>query len=60
MEDRCVICGNIIPEGTEICPQCYKKWLADEENDPEKTRRRIRDMNKEQKEKRGDERIVIH
>lgn len=22
MEDRCVICGDIIPEGRMICPHC--------------------------------------
>lgn len=23
-EDRCVICGQIIPEGTIVCPTCEK------------------------------------
>lgn len=22
MEDRCVCCGEIIPEGTQVCPNC--------------------------------------
>lgn len=25
MEDRCVCCGEIIPEGRMVCPQCEKK-----------------------------------
>lgn len=24
MEDRCVMCGRIIPEGRQICPICEK------------------------------------
>lgn len=27
MEEHCVICGEIIPEGRQICPKCEKrKW----------------------------------
>lgn len=22
MENRCIICGEIIPEGREVCPRC--------------------------------------
>ncbi|MBO7423261.1 MAG: DUF2116 family Zn-ribbon domain-containing protein [Oscillospiraceae bacterium] len=22
MEDRCVVCGAVIPEGRQICPRC--------------------------------------
>lgn len=25
MEDKCVVCGEIIPEGTHICKMCYEK-----------------------------------
>lgn len=25
MEDRCVCCGEIIPEGRQVCPICEKK-----------------------------------
>lgn len=25
MEDRCVCCGAIIPEGRMVCPQCEKE-----------------------------------
>lgn len=21
-EDRCVVCGNIVPEGRQVCPNC--------------------------------------
>ena len=25
MEDRCISCGAIVPEGTMVCPQCIMK-----------------------------------
>lgn len=25
-EERCVMCGDIIPEGRMVCPICEKKW----------------------------------
>lgn len=25
MEDRCVCCGAIVPEGRMVCPQCEAK-----------------------------------
>lgn len=58
MENRCYICGSIVPEGTEICLRCYKKWMSDEEEDTQ-TKTSIKKEN-EKKEKRGDRRIVIH
>ena len=27
MENRCVCCGEQIPEGTQICPNCSKKGV---------------------------------
>ena len=27
MEDRCVICGDIIPEGRQVCPNCEDKVM---------------------------------
>ncbi|MEE0968738.1 MAG: hypothetical protein U0M06_05135 [Clostridia bacterium] len=24
MEDKCVLCGDIIPEGIQVCPNCEK------------------------------------
>ena len=57
MENRCLICGRIVPEGTEVCPLCLKKWLPDEDDDPEKLQS-IKKANEQKK--KGDERIVIH
>ena len=25
MEDRCIACGAIVPEGMMVCPQCIMK-----------------------------------
>lgn len=25
MDNRCVICGEEIPEGRQVCPECEKK-----------------------------------
>ena len=30
MENRCVMCGTIIPEGLLVCPICTKKALTEE------------------------------
>lgn len=30
MEDRCIVCGDIIPEGRHICPNCEKDETVDE------------------------------
>ena len=27
-EDRCLICGDIIPEGIEICPMCWSMYFG--------------------------------
>ena len=56
MEDRCLICGNIIPEGTEVCPLCSRKWLPEEDQGPEKNR--PIDKKKGHKRKRGGKRRV--
>ena len=26
MEDHCVMCGEIVPEGRQVCPLCEKKY----------------------------------
>ena len=26
MANRCICCGEIIPEGRLVCPQCESKW----------------------------------
>lgn len=28
MVDRCVICGEIIPEGTQVCPKCVRNSVS--------------------------------
>lgn len=30
MEDRCVMCGEVIPEGRMVCPSCEKNILKQE------------------------------
>ena len=25
MEDRCVVCGEVIPEGRQVCPKCFNE-----------------------------------
>lgn len=30
-ENRCVSCGEIIPEGTQVCPVCMAKALRKQE-----------------------------
>lgn len=25
-ENRCVCCGEVIPEGTQVCPKCTKEY----------------------------------
>lgn len=31
MEDRCIVCGSIIPEGRQVCPECEEKRCAFED-----------------------------
>ena len=28
MENRCVVCGAMIPEGRQICPNCEKGYMT--------------------------------
>lgn len=30
MENRCVICGVIIPEGVQVCSACWKEIMEDD------------------------------
>ena len=30
MDNRCVCCGEIIPEGRQVCPMCEKKGYEDD------------------------------
>ncbi len=31
MEDRCISCGAVIPEGKQICPQCEQGGMSIDE-----------------------------
>lgn len=31
MEERCICCGEIIPEGRQVCPKCEEKSLENKE-----------------------------
>ena len=33
MEERCVICGESIPEGRQVCPLCEKKYGGKDDSD---------------------------
>ena len=37
MEDTCVICGRVIPEGRQVCPACEQKQNETEDNSPKST-----------------------
>ena len=30
MEDRCICCGEIIPEGQQVCKECQEGWKMKE------------------------------
>lgn len=29
MEERCLVCGDVIPEGKQVCPNCEAKISPD-------------------------------
>ena len=33
MEDHCVMCGEIIPEGRQVCPLCEKKYGGSDDSE---------------------------
>lgn len=33
MEDHCVMCGKIIPEGRQVCPFCEKKYSGSDDHE---------------------------
>ena len=33
MEETCVICGEPVPEGRMVCPNCERKWKNEQKND---------------------------
>ena len=36
MENRCIVCDNIIPEGIQVCPNCWEKIMGDDDNENHK------------------------
>lgn len=40
-ENRCVCCGEQIPEGTQVCPRCVRKYEVDA-TEGERARRTMR------------------
>ena len=41
-DNKCVCCGNSIPEGSQVCPNCIRKTLGVETVDKESERKVIR------------------
>lgn len=37
MENRCVVCGCIIPEGLQVCPNCQETYAKKIEHKPLRT-----------------------
>ena len=35
VEDHCVVCGAVIPEGGMVCKECWEKWMGNSK-DPKK------------------------
>jgi predicted metal-binding protein len=42
--DRCICCGEIIPEGRMVCKTCEEKYTGDNKQDPEDRREKIEQM----------------
>lgn len=40
MEERCICCGEIIPEGRQVCPQCEFKGKRTQHDDLRKEERK--------------------
>ena len=40
MEDRCICCGEIIPEGRQVCPQCEHMSIKKQHDDLRKEERK--------------------
>lgn len=41
LEDRCIICGTIIPEGRMVCPTCEKRIGKENSNNVNKLKLKI-------------------
>ena len=42
--DRCLVCGEIIPEGSQVCTACRKKYNIEPPDDLEETAQELRDI----------------
>jgi predicted nucleic acid-binding Zn ribbon protein len=36
MGNKCVICSETIPEGTQVCPTCWKEIMEDKSDEDNK------------------------
>lgn len=43
MEERCICCGDIIPEGRQVCPACEAKVDSLPKTQKNKPKRRAKD-----------------
>ena len=41
MENRCIVCGAIIPEGRQICPNCENGYTPKQERNEELNELRV-------------------
>lgn len=42
--DRCLICGEVIPEGSQVCTACRKKYNIEPPDDSEEAAQELRDV----------------
>lgn len=42
--DRCLVCGEIIPEGSQVCTACRKKYNIEPPDDLEEAAQELRDI----------------
>lgn len=42
--DRCLVCGEIIPEGSQVCTACRKKYNIEPPDDLGETAQELRDI----------------
>lgn len=42
--ERCLVCGEIIPEGSQVCTACRKKYNIEPPDDLEEATQELRDV----------------
>ena len=42
--ERCLVCGEIIPEGSQVCTACRKKYNIEPPDDLEEAAQELRDV----------------